>query len=95
MLKMLPKPEGYDLRAARADRSGSARDWLPEDALYDAAKRIAEKGAHGAVVVCWYEQSEEGQPVVKYAAAHSDSRWALALLADTQFEMQLSARGVL
>ena len=94
MLKVLPKPEGYDLRAARAEKSGSARDWLPEDALYDASKRIAENGAHGAVVVCWYEKNEEGLPVVKYTASQSDPRWVISLVADTQFEMQCSARGL-
>lgn len=94
MLKVLPKPEGYDLRAARAEKSGSARDWLPEDALYEAAKRIAEKGAHGAVVVAWYEKNEDGLPVVKYNASQSESRWVISLLADTLFEMQCEARGL-
>jgi hypothetical protein len=92
MLKVLPKPEGYDLRAARAEKSESARDWLPQDALYDASKRIAESGVQGALVVCWYAKSETGLPVVKYCASQTDPRWAVALMADTQFEMQYQAR---
>jgi hypothetical protein len=92
MLKVLPKPEGHDLRNARAEKSESARDWLPEDALYEASKQIAEKGAMGAVVVAWYERSTDGLPVVKYCLSQSEPRQGIALMADTQFEMQCAAR---
>ena len=92
MLKVLPKPDGYDLRAARAEKSGSARDWLPEDALYSASKQIAEDGVQGAVVVCWYGKSATGLPTIKYAISQSEPRWAVALMADALFEMQYNAR---
>jgi hypothetical protein len=30
----MDKPEGFDLRDRRSDKTGSAKDWLPVDALY-------------------------------------------------------------
>jgi hypothetical protein len=93
MLKVLPKPEGFDLREKRAEKSESARDWLPEDALYDAATHIAEKGVAGALVICWYELSESGLPIAKYRCYNEDPRSSTALMADVEFQMQLSCRG--
>jgi hypothetical protein len=93
MLKVLPKPQGHDLRSARAEKSESALDWLPEDALYDASKLISEKGAFGACVIAWYEKDpDSGLPVVKYCLSQSEPRFGIALMQDTLFQMQCSAR---
>jgi hypothetical protein len=93
MIKVLPVPEGHEMRNARAEKSTSAQDWLPEDAMYQASKQMSEKGVMGGMVVAWYEKSAStGLPVVKYCLYQSDPRWVQALLSDTVFEMHCSAR---
>jgi hypothetical protein len=39
---MIVKPEGYDLRDRRSDKSRSAADWLPVDALYSASTDVGD-----------------------------------------------------
>jgi hypothetical protein len=89
-LKIVPQPEGFELRDARSDKNRCAADWLPADALYDASVEIAEKGAFGTVAVVWYERNDQGQPVVRWRIAESDPRLSTALLADALFAVQRS-----
>lgn len=79
-LKIVPEPEGFKLRDKRSDKSGSAQDWLPEDALHDASLEIAKHGVDGALVVMWYTNNPNGKPIATFRAFHSDSRFARSLL---------------
>lgn len=57
-LRLLPKPEGFDLRDKRSDKSNCAMDWTPADALYDAQKFMdGQKVA--AVAVFWFSRSQD------------------------------------
>lgn len=92
-LKAVPQPDGYDLRKARADKSESAADWLPEDALYDASVQIEQHGVTGACLIAWYEPSPtSGMPQVRYCLSQNHPRMGIALLQDTLFEVQCAAR---
>jgi hypothetical protein len=59
-LKAVPKPEGHDLNARRADAAADASRWLPEDALYSAYEELSRTKPYGALIVAWYEQRENG-----------------------------------
>jgi hypothetical protein len=89
---MIPEPEGFELREKRAERSGSARDVTPLDALFDAYERVKSNPKVQCLFVCWYELSENGLPVLKWSSASDWSRGTAALLADAVFETQLAAR---
>lgn len=94
-LKAVPKPAGFELNQARSDKSASARDWLPEDALYSAWEQIQkDRPVHGALVVAWYSLSEAGLPILKFTLHNEECRLGLALAADLQFEMQLASRSL-
>jgi hypothetical protein len=59
---VISKPEGYELRDRRSDRSCSAADWLPADALYSAWQKLqtTEPGAAPACLfVAWKDESGE------------------------------------
>lgn len=58
-LKLIPMPEGFELRNRRSDKSGRGCDWLPADAVYD-ANHMMQQGNCIAVVVVWMEQNEDG-----------------------------------
>jgi hypothetical protein len=91
-MKLIPKPEGHDLRNARAEKSESARDWLPDDALFAAQEHMKKHPVHGAMIVAWYTLSENGLPYVKYCLSNKECRMGTALVADTLFEMQCATR---
>lgn len=52
-LKLVPKPEGFELAEKRANASDASR-WLPEDALYAAWEEISETEPVKAFCVAWY-----------------------------------------
>lgn len=88
----IPKPEGNELRTRRADKSSSARDVIPMDALFDAYERIKDNPKVRCLVVCWYETAEDGLPLLKWSAAADHPRGIVALIADAAYETQLAAR---
>lgn len=67
-LKLIPKPEGFDLRDKRSDKSGRGADWTPNDALYSTQQLIKDKEIVG-LSVCWFEKKPDGTitPVYRYA----------------------------
>lgn len=83
-LKIVPEPQGFKLRDKRSDKSGSAQDWLPEDALHDASREIAKNGVDGPLVVMWYTNNPNGKPIARFRAFYSDSRIGRSLLHETQ-----------
>lgn len=60
-LKLVPKPEGFELRNKRSDKSGSGKDWEPQDALYDVSQEIAKADVDcDAVLVLYRKRFENG-----------------------------------
>jgi hypothetical protein len=55
-MRAVPKPEGYDLRVARSQKTNDLPGslWLPEDALFSAFEMMKEQPPRGAFIVCWY-----------------------------------------
>jgi len=47
----MDKPEGFDLRDRRSDKTSSAKDWQPRDALYAAARDMPADAE--CSFVCW------------------------------------------
>lgn len=88
-LKMVPKPEGYDMREKRATKAESGKQWLPDDALYQAFERINKGDAKpvGAIAIVWYEKLDNGSLCVKYSISNEYDRQAIALLADALADM--------
>ena len=80
-LRALPKPEGFDLRAARASR-GTASDWLPADALFHASEAMAESSPVVAMLVTWYSREPDGKLVLKFRHYQEHERQSAGLAAD-------------
>lgn len=60
-LKLVPKPEGFELRDRRSDKSGMGKDWEPQDALFDASQEIAKPDVDcDAVLVIYRKRLENG-----------------------------------
>lgn len=59
-MKLVDKPEGFDLRDKRSDKSSLGKDWGVQDALYDASQVIAGQKANDVVVV-WREDLGDGK----------------------------------
>lgn len=72
-LKLVPKPEGFELRDKRSDKTGRGSDWLPQDALYDASQQMDKENCI-AVVIMWMEQKEDGSRRIyrRFAGAPED-----------------------
>jgi hypothetical protein len=58
-VKLIPKPEGYDLRDKRSDKSQASRDWNPQDCLYSASQAMTDETV--ACVVIWANRNAEGK----------------------------------
>ena len=80
-LKAIPKPEGFDLRAARASR-GTAADWLPEDALYHASEAMRDSPPVVAFLVTWYSREADGKLTLKFRHHQEHERQSAGLAAD-------------
>lgn len=64
-MRMVEKPEGYDLRDKRAEKSGQGVDWNPQDALYDASQRIQKMDVE-ALIVVWRERLPNGETGTRF-----------------------------
>lgn len=65
-LKLVPKPEGFDLRDRRSDKKCDASLWTPHDALYDAQQNLVKSGEEcDALVVFFRVRLSSGRWVVK------------------------------
>jgi hypothetical protein len=82
LLKQLPKPEGFELREKRAEKSDDGSKWLPEDALYDASTAMQESPPAGAMIVVWYSLAEGDKYALKYRIWQDGPRRAVGLAAD-------------
>lgn len=63
-MKLVPKPEGYELRTRRADKQESCEKWEPRDALYEASHLMQGKDVDACVVI-WREADGKGGHSIK------------------------------
>lgn len=70
-LRLVPKPDGFELRERRSGRDRDGSQWQPQDALYDASRKIEEAtGRVTSVVVIWREEFEDdNSQVTNYRSA--------------------------
>jgi len=68
-LRLVEKPQGYELRDRRSNKTEDPSQWTPADAVYDASERIRGKEVT-QLVVYWWER-ENGREVLKWAVATS------------------------
>ncbi len=59
-LRLLPKPDGHDLRVKRATKAQDASQWLPEDALFEVSTLMGKRAPTGAFIAAWYEECDCG-----------------------------------
>ncbi len=60
-MRIVPKPEGFELRDRRSEKTNDATAWLPEDALYDAQQAMDGKmKPTTAMIVAWFYRDDEG-----------------------------------
>lgn len=67
-LRLVPKPDGYELRDKRSTKEDDPSVWTPADALYDASERIRGKDV-SQLVVYWWERKPDGREVMMWANA--------------------------
>jgi hypothetical protein len=80
-MKLISKPEGFDLRDKRSDKSNKGADWTVQDALFDASKTIAEAKAHcSGALVLWREVDAQGNGSTHYRYAGDFEMNAPALI---------------
>lgn len=74
-IKLVPKPEGFELRDKRSDKTGQGKDWTPADALYSAfertsAEKLEPKGQRvSCIVTIWRLVDEKGNTDISYSYA--------------------------
>lgn len=57
-MHIIEKPEGFELRDARSEKTNAADKWTPQDALYGANQRMGDKAE--SVTVIWRERNSNG-----------------------------------
>lgn len=62
-MKLIPKPDGFDLRDRRSTKSASCEQWEPRDALYDASTAMNGKEVDCAIVI-WRERQKDGNATI-------------------------------
>lgn len=78
-LKLVPKPEGFDLRNARADKTNQAKDWQPADAIYWASQK-ASQVEMTQVMVVWWEKQADGTEKLNFSHSTQSAAERLLLL---------------
>jgi hypothetical protein len=84
----VPKPEGFDLRLARATKENSGKCWTPQDILYDASQLMQASPPTQAALVAWYTRLPNGNLQIKYQCSFEHDRQAVALAADLLKDLQ-------
>lgn len=59
-MKLVPKPEGFELRNKRSGKKESCEVWEPKDALYSASALMEGKNVSACVVI-WQEIDSDGR----------------------------------
>lgn len=55
-LRLVPQPEGFELRDKRSNKSGMGCDWTVQDALFDASQEIAKPDVDCDAVLVIYRK---------------------------------------
>ena len=83
-LKLVPKPEGFELRDKRSSKSNNVDDWLPTDALYDAQYEMTHiedpKMKVVSTAVIWFVETEEGALILRTRFASNSPHLLLRLV---------------
>lgn len=80
-LKLVPKPEGFELRDKRSDKSNLGKDWGVQDALYDVSREVAKHDSNcDAVLIIFRKRSASGAPITCFRFAGDDGHAASLLL---------------
>jgi len=87
-LRIIQKPEGFDLRFARAEKENNGKCWTPEDVLYDAQQLMGKHPPTQAALVAWYTRLPNGNLQIKYNCSFEHDRQAVALAADLLKDLQ-------
>ena len=90
-LKVVTKPEGWDLRNARAMKTDDATLWQCGDVLFDAQELMKKFPPTVAAVVVWYTRNPNGSISLKYTCAQEHERQIVALATD--FMTEIAAGG--
>lgn len=64
-LKLVPKPEGYELRTRRSDKTRDANDWNAADVLYEASQEIDAERCR-TLVIAWQTLEDDGTISTEY-----------------------------
>lgn len=83
------RPDGHELRSARASKSGTCTDWAPQDALFAASQQIKAMDASGerkvdAVLVLFRSREADGTTQVHLAVAGPTNSSAALLVRGLQ-----------
>lgn len=71
-MKVVPKPEGFDLRSRRADKEGDSSKWEPMDVLYEAHREMTNTAVPiDCAMVIWREQCGDGKTRIRQRRAGS------------------------
>lgn len=80
-LKLVPKPEGFELRDKRSDKSCRADQWTIQDALYDVSREVAKPDSNcDAVLIIFRKRSSEGAPITCFRYSGKEGQAASLLL---------------
>jgi len=80
-VKLITKPEGFDLRNKRSDKSNKGADWSVQDALFDASQKIAISSDHcSGVLILWREVDLDGKGSTHYRYSGDSDMNAPALI---------------
>ncbi len=71
-MKLVSRPEGFDLRERRAKKQGDAKQWTPADALYDASERSAKMDVT-QLAVYWWERLGDGTEELRWSHSTQSS----------------------
>jgi hypothetical protein len=83
-LRLVPKPEGFELRNKRSDKTGRGCDWEPQDALYDVSQEIAKPDVDcDAVLVIFRKRLDNGSVLTCTRFSGQPDAQAYLLLAAT------------
>jgi hypothetical protein len=79
----------------RADKSRSAADWKPREALIELLRRIdsGEYPDMDALILCWREKTKKGIIGSFYSASSPDIHTTLGILARAEWAIQEGATG--
>ena len=81
-LRIIPKPEGFELRDRRSEKANDATAWLPEDALYDAQEAMRGKmKPASAMLVAWFYLDDEGKEKLTFRLYNRSTNDGVALAA--------------